>query len=471
MTEVTSTDVAVSEGADGGEQKTYASKKGVWGWILYDWAAQPYFTLVLTFIFGPYFVSKLAATPEIGQAYWTWATGIAGILIAIFSPFLGAIADAGGPRKTWIAAFSVFFIGGSAMLWFGAPGVEYGMLIALVGFVIATVGAEFGIVFTNSMMPDLVPKERLGRLSGTGWAMGYIGGLVTLILMLALIIPSGSANTTMVGMPSILGFKTDDFSGPRFSGVLTAAWYAVFVIPLFLFTPDAPRRKALSQAASDGVAQLKATLATWRKHLNMFKYLLVSMLYRDALVGVFALGGIVGAAVFDWPITTVGIYGILLSVTGAFGAFIGGKIDDKIGPKKVILLGIAILFCGTVATLSIGKSYIFFYFPVVPPVEGGGLFASTAELTFVIVGAIVGLAVGPLQAASRTMLIHIAPEGKITEFFGLYALSGKATSFVVPLSIGFVTYLSNDFRIGLTPILVAFAIGFVGMLFVKDKRS
>ena len=464
MTEISSAD-------DGGEQKTYASKKGVWGWILYDWAAQPYFTLVLTFIFGPYFVSKLAPTPEIGQAYWTWATGAAGILIAIFSPFLGAIADAGGPRKTWIAAFSVFFIAGSSLLWFGAPSIENGMFIALVGFVIATIGAEFGIVFTNSMMPDLVPKERLGRLSGTGWAMGYVGGLVALILMLALIIPSGDANTTLVGIKSVLGFKTQDFSGPRFSGVLTAIWYCVFIIPLFLFTPDAPRRNGLSRAIKDGIAQLKATLSTWREHVNMFKYLLISMLYRDALVGVFALGGIVGAAVFDWPAITVGVYGILLSITGAIGAFLGGKLDDKIGPKKVILIGITILFLGTVATLSIGKDYIFFYLPVEPMVKDGGMFASTAELTFVLVGAMVGLAVGPLQAASRTMLIHIAPEDKITEFFGLYALSGKATSFVVPISIGFVTYLSNDFRIGLTPILVAFAIGFIGMLFVKDQKS
>jgi UMF1 family MFS transporter len=448
-----------------------ASKKGIWGWILYDWAAQPYFTLVFTFIFGPYFVSKLASSPEVGQTWWTGATAGAGIIIAICSPFLGAISDAGGPRKPWIAFFSIFYVLGCGGLWWAKPGVESAFLIAVVSYVIATIGAEFGVVFTNGMMPTLVPKNKIGWLSGTGWAMGYVGGLITLIAMVMLIMPKGEANVTMLGMPSVFGLNAADFEGERFSGPLTAVWYMIFVIPLFLFTPDAPRTMTLSQATKAGVAQLKETLSTWREYWNAFKFLLVSMVYRDALVGVFALGGIIGAAVFDWPITTVGIYGILLSVTGAIGAYIGGRMDDYFGPKAVIIAGIVILFLGTLATLSIGKDYIFFSIAVTPPEPDGGMFASPAELTFVIVGAIVGLAVGPIQAASRSMLIRVAPHDKVTEFFGLYALSGKATSFMVPGAISIVTALSNDFRIGLTPILVAFFIGLVGIFTVTDPQK
>ena len=451
--------------------KADVSKKGIWSWILYDWAAQPFFTLILTFVFGPYFVNKLAPTVEIGQSYWTGATALAGIIIALCSPFLGAISDAGGPRKPWIAGFSLFFIIGCAILWFAGPGVESTMAIALTGFVMATVGAEFGIVFTNGMMPDLVPREKIGWLSGTGWAMGYVGGLLTLIIMILLIIPRGEQNLTMLGMPSLLGFNSADFSGERFSGPFTALWYMIFVIPLFMFTPDAPSKLRLKQATRQGIKQLKDTFAMWRQHKNVFLFLAASMIYRDALVGVFALGGIVGASVFDWPVTTVGIYGILLSITGAIGAYIGGRLDDHFGPKTIIITGIIILFFGTIATLSIGKDYVFFTVAVKPMLANGPLFGSPAEQIFVGIGCFVGLAVGPVQAASRSMLIHIAPEDKITEFFGLYALSGKATSFLVPMSIALVTALSQNFRIGLTPILVAFAIGLIILIGVRQDHK
>jgi len=449
--------------------KPPVSKRGIWGWIFYDWAAQPYFTLILTFTFGPYFVAKLAATPEIGQSYWTGATALAGVVIAICSPILGAVSDAGGPRKPWIAAFSIFFLVGCSALWWAAPGGNYGIYIALAGFVIATIGAEFGIVFTNGMMADLVPKKKIGWLSGTGWAMGYVGGLLTLIIMILLIIPRGDENLTMLGMPSLLGFESSTFEGERFSGPFAAMWYVVFVIPLFLFTPDVPRRLKMKEAVKAGLAQLKQTFSMWRDFKNVFVFLAASMIYRDALVGVFALGGIVGAAVFDWPITTVGIYGILLSISGAIGAYAGGKLDDRFGPKTIIIAGILILFFGTIATLSIGKDYIFFVYQVTAPFADGPLFGAVSEQVFVAVGLVVGLAVGPVQAASRSMLVHIAPEDKITEFFGLYALSGKATSFLVPVSIAVVTAVSQNFRIGLIPILVAFAIGLIGMFMVREK--
>jgi len=445
-----------------------ASKKGIWGWIFYDWAAQPFFTLVLTFVFGPYFVTKLAASPEIGQSYWTGATAVAGIVIALCSPFLGAISDAGGPRKPWVAGFSLFFVLGCVLLWWAKPNTEFALYFALGGFVIATIGAEFGIVFTNSMMPDLVPQSRMGWLSGTGWAMGYVGGLLTLVAMILLIIPSGDQNLTMLGITSVLGFESQNFAGERFSGPFTSMWYLIFVMPFFLFTPDVSRQMGLKQATRHGIDQLKTTFSQWREHLNVFRFLVASMIYRDALVGVFALGGIVGAAVFDWPITTVGMYGILLVISGAIGAYAGGKLDDLFGPKIVIIVGIVILFFGTIATLSIGKDYIFFVIQVPPPVAGGALFSAVAEQVFIAVGAFVGLAVGPVQAASRTLLVKISPNGKMTEFFGLYALSGKATSFMVPFSIALVTAISNDFRIGLTPILVAFAVGLVLLIGVKE---
>lgn len=452
--------------AENGGRKE-AGKAALAGWVLYDWAAQPFFTLIFTFIFGPYFVARLAASPEVGQAWWTGATAAAGLVIAILSPILGAFADATGPRKPWIALFSVFYVVGSAALWWASPTLETGFLIALVGYVLATIGAEFGIVFTNAMMPDLVGREKMGRLSGIGWGVGYAGGLLALIIMLGLVIP-GENGRTMFGLPSILGFSHDTYAGERFVGPFTAMWYLVFVLPLFLFTPDAPKRASAREAIRNGLKQLQDTLSGWREHRNAFLYLLASMSYKDALVGVFALGGIVGAAVFGWPIMVVGIFGLIINLVGVFGSFIGGWLDDKLGSKPVIIGGILVLFFATVTIMTLGRDYVFGVIAVPPPPEGGGLFAGVSEKVFLIAGILVGLAVGPLQAASRTLLVSVAPKDKITEFFGLYALTGKATSFLVPMAISATTALSGSFRIGLTPILVFFAIGLTLLLMVRE---
>ena len=173
------------------------------GWILFDWAAQPFFTLVTTFVFAPFFVSALAPTPADGQAWWGYATGVAGLVVAVGSPILGAAADAGGPRKPWIGAFGVLLVAGSYLLWFAAPGLHGAVAIALAGYVIASIGAEFATLFSNAMMPALAPPERLGRLSGTGWAVGYAGGLVALAITLALLAADPGSGRTLAGIAPV----------------------------------------------------------------------------------------------------------------------------------------------------------------------------------------------------------------------------------------------------------------------------
>src|ERR1700761_5422395 len=161
--------------------RIYPPRSAVIGWILFDWAAQPYFTLITTFVFAPYFATHIAPNAADGQALWGFATAAAGIAIALLSPVLGAVADASGRRKPWIAAFGALLVIGSSLMWFGKPG-DVGVIPSLLlAYGIATVGVEFAIVFNNAMMPTLVPPERIGRLSGTGWATGYVGGIVRLI--------------------------------------------------------------------------------------------------------------------------------------------------------------------------------------------------------------------------------------------------------------------------------------------------
>lgn len=446
-------------------------RRAVGAWIMFDWATQPHYTLVTTFVFAPYFAAHVAETPVAGQAMWGYATGAAGVAIALLSPALGAIADAGGSRKPWIAAFSLLLVAGAASLWFAAPGAEHAVALALVGFAIATIGAEFATVFTNSMMPDLVEEDRLGRLSGTGWAVGYIGGLVSLIAVLGFLVASPDSGLTLFGIAPILGLDPGSFAGDRASGPFSALWYAVFVLPLFLFTPDQPRRADLADAVRRGLAGLKATLVALKDHANIGLYLLAHMIYADGLVALFAFGGIYAAGIFGWTSFELGLFGILLTITATIGAIVGGRLDDRIGAKPVIVGGLVLLTLASIAILSVDAGHVGFVFAVDPAQPDGGLFASTGERVYLAIGAVIGALAGPVQSASRSLMARIVPRDKTTEFFGLYALSGKLTSFVGPLAVGAVTAISQSQRIGISMLVLFFVAGAVLFLGVRPLRA
>jgi UMF1 family MFS transporter len=237
-----------------------ASRRAVIAWILFDPAAQPVFTLITTFVFAPYFAGRLASTPAEGQALWGFATAGAGVAIAVLSPILGAIADAAGRRKPWIAAFSVVLVAGCVLLWFTPPGRPASIPFALAGFILATLGVEFATVFNNAMMPDLVPAERLGRLSGTGWAVGYVGGLLSLVVMLSFALANPATDRTIAGLAPVFGLDPQSGGGDRLAGPLSALWYVVLVLPLFLFVPDRARRAAIGDAVRGGLAELVQSL-------------------------------------------------------------------------------------------------------------------------------------------------------------------------------------------------------------------
>lgn len=447
-----------------------AGRLGVGGWILFDLAAQPFFTLVTTFIFAPYFAARVAASPVEGQALWGFATGAAGLAIALLSPVFGAIADAGGRRKPWIAGFSVPLVLGCGMLWFAVPGGEWAVAIALAGFALATIGAEFATVFTNAMMVTLVEPRRLGRLSGTGWAIGYVGGLASLVLMLALFVAGPPAGLTLAGIPPLFGLDPATGAGDRLSGPFSALWYLVFVLPLFLFTPDTPRLMGVGAAVGVGWARLKQTLRNVRHHRNALTFLVAHMVYVDGIVALFAFGGLYATGIFGWSTTEIGLFGILLTVTGAIGAVVGGRLDDLVGPKRVVGGALACLILAGIGILSITADRVLFVIEVAPPHADGDLFAATAERAYLAFGVLIGLVAGPLQAASRTLLIAVSPRERITEFFGLYALSGKVTSFMGPIAVGTVTALTDSQRAGMSVLVAFFAIGALLLMRVEAKR-
>src|SRR6266446_9829144 len=191
--------MAVSDALNANTQPTYPRRAAVISWIFFDWAAQPYFTLITTFVFAPYFATHVASDPANGQALWGFATAAAGLVIALLSPVLGAIADASGRRKPWIAAFGALLVIGSSLMWFGKPGDVSVIAPLLLAYGVATIGVEFATVFNNAMMPTLVPPERIGRLSGTGWATGYVGGILSLILVIGFLAASPETGRTLLG--------------------------------------------------------------------------------------------------------------------------------------------------------------------------------------------------------------------------------------------------------------------------------
>ncbi|PLX36571.1 MAG: MFS transporter [Hyphomicrobiales bacterium] len=440
------------------DEPAYAGRAGVAGWLLFDAAVQPWFTLVTTFVYAPYFATAIAATPAEGQSLWGLATGIAGFVIAIASPVLGAIADASGRRKPWIAVFTIMTILAALVLWYGQPGAPDMIVPVLIAFAIGTVGAEFATVFTNAMMPSLVPPHRIGRLSGSGWAIGYVGGLISLVIVLGFIAGSPDSGLTLFGLEPLFGLDPALREGDRFSGPFSALWLAILIVPLMLFTPDGKQRVALGAAVRAGLADLKHTIGTLGEHRPVFLFLVARMAYTDGLVALFAFGGIYAAGIFGWQTIEIGIFGIWLTITGTIGALAGGRLDDRFGPKAVIGGALWVLMAGAVGVLSVDASHVLFVVPVAPAGEGG-LFSSPGEVFYLVFGGLIGLAAGPIQAASRTLLIVLAPKTHITQFFGLFAFSGKVTSFLGPLVVAGVTAVTADQRIGIASILAFLVVG------------
>lgn len=448
-----------------------ASKLGQFSWALFDWANQPFFTIITTFIFAPYFANVLVGDPVKGQSAWAFTQSTSGILIALMSPFLGAMADAGGRRKPYIFAFQLLLAAGCAGLWWAYPDRPDLIMPISWAVIAATVGAEMSIVFNNAQLPNIVRPQRMGWLSGFGWGLGYCGGLVSLFIVLAVSMPSmfglGSGDQPLFGLDA----KTHELE--RLVGPASALWLAVFVLPMFLFTPDSAgaRRQSLWVAAKQGGASLLSTVRKLGNFRNALTYLIAFMLYNDGLAAIIAFGGVYAAATFGWSTVTLGIFGIILTVFAIPGAFLGGRLDDMIGSKRTIQLAIAGVIIATLGIVGVTADRVFYVIPADPLSPTRGLFGSLQEKTLMGFALILGFCMGPMQAASRTMIGRIAPQGMTGEFYGLFALSGRATAWMAPLAIGIVTAASGSTRIGMACVLAFLVIGFILLWNVREERA
>lgn len=436
-----------------------SARKRIWGWFFFDWASQPYNTLLITFIFAPY-IKELMGDGASAQAAWGFGIGAAGVVIALLAPVLGALSDTSGRRMQWIWVFSLMYVVGAFALWWAAPG-DFNLYWTLFFFAIGMIGMEFATIFTNSMLPDLGTREQIGRISGNGWAFGYVGGLVALIIMLTLLAENAETGKTLIGMDPILGLDAGEREGTRAVGPLTAIWYAVFMIPFFLWVRDPKPVRAARGATAKALRDLGQTIRNLPKTPSLFAYLTSSMFYRDALNGMYTFGGIYAAGVLGWSVVDVGIFGIIAIISGAVFAWLGGMADTRFGPRAVITTCILVLTAIAIAVVMVSRDSVL----GIPVAEGSNL----PDIAFYILGSGIGAAGGALQSASRTMMVRQANPLRMTEAFGLYALAGKATSFIAPLSIGVVTAWTGSQQLGITPLIALFLIGLILLRMVKKQ--
>lgn len=417
---------------------TAPSRRAALSWALYDWANSPFATLIVTFVFPAYFASAVVGDQVAGQAQWGFAMGLSGLVVAISGPLFGAVADVTGRRKPWLAGFTLLCALASAGLWWVRPEVS-AVPLAIGLVVLANWGFETAGVFYNAMLPDIAGPGRIGRLSGWAWGLGYVGGLSALALALAGLV-----------MPEIpwFGIPTEDAAHIRTVGPLVAVWLLAFSLPLFLWTPDAGAALPEGGRVRAALVSLGRSLAEVARMGPVGRFLIAHMLYADGLATLFAMGGVFVAGIYGFTLQQVMLFGILLNVSAGLGAAAFAWVDDIVGSRPTVLMALAGLL-----------------------VAGAGVLLAEDAAMVWIIGAALGLFVGPAQAASRSLLAHIAPPERRTELFGLYALSGKATAFLGPWSVGLVTAATGSQRAGMAVILVFFALGGALLLSVRPATA
>jgi len=442
-------------------------KKRIWGWYFFDWASQPYHTVLVTFIFGPFFASTAAAffidagideqaADARAQSLWSLCLTITGLIVGFGGPIIGALADTAGRRMPWIVGFSTLYILGATGLWWTYPdGSTLGW--ALFSFGVGFVGAEYALIFTNAQLPGLGTKEEIGKISGVGFAFGYIGGLIALAILLTLFVgqPGGK---TLIGLDPIFGLDADAREGTRFAGPLAAIWFIVFMTPYFLWARET-RVERKRHSISAALSSVASSIRGLRVRQSLAAYLGSSMLYRDALNGLYGFGGVYAALVLNWEITQIGIFGIVSGLAAAIFSRIGGEFDKRFGPKPIIIVSILGLTAVCFTIVNMSRETLF----GLTLAEGSTL----PDTIFFGCGMLIGGLGGVLQSASRSLMVRHADADTATESFGLYGLSGRATAFLAPALIGIVTTATQNARLGVAPLIFLFLLGLFLLRWVK----
>jgi len=406
--------------------------KKIFNFALYDFANSAFTTIIITFIFATYFAKQIAPNPVLGQSYWGWTIGITGFLVAIIGPIAGSFADRNNKIVFFIRCFSLLCILFTTLLWFSKPSQSY-LLYTLLIVGIANLFYEMSLIFYNSLLKDISNRRNLGKSSGFGFALGYIGGIAILLISIKLFIDTDN-------LP--FGLTKEDSQNIRAIALLVSFWFLIFATP-FLFFEIKEKNKKITKNASVYFSEIKKLV--WNKKLSVLaKFLIARMLYADGLNAIIVMGGIFAVGVFNLEIKALLKLSILMNITAFVGAFIGGIVNDKYGSKLVIVFSLNGLIFSSIAIL----------------------FTSSVS-TFFFLAAINGLFIGPIQSASRVVITSMLNKNNQGKGFGLFAMSGKLTSFLGPLLVGTVTFLTDSQRIGFSAAIILLLAGLIFLLNIK----
>ena len=407
--------------------------KKILNFALYDFANSAFTTIIITFIFSTYFAKQIAPNPVLGQSYWGWAIGTTGILVAIIGPILGSYADKKNFTEFFIKLFTIICISLTTLLWFSKPSEKY-LLFTLIIVALANFFYELSLIFYNSILKRISKTSDLGKSSGFSFALGYIGGILILIICIKIFIDNDI-------LP--FGLSKENSENIRATSIVVAVWYLIFSIP-FLFSLKKKINNKI-ELSSDNIKKIKDLI--WNNGLNnLGKFLIARMLYADGLNAIIVMGGIFAVGVFNLEIKDLLILSILMNVTAFIGAIVGGYANDKFSSKSVIIFSLL--------GLIISSSIILFV---------------KSQLFFLIFAAINGFFIGPIQSASRVFITKSIDENNQASGFGLFALSGKLTSFIGPLLVSTITYISSSQRIGFSSAIILLLIGLLILLKVKKN--
>ena len=407
--------------------------KKVFNFALYDFANSAFTTIIITFIFATYFAKQIAPNPILGQSYWGWTIGMTGLLVALIGPLIGSFADKKNCTEFFIKLFTIICIILTSFLWFAKPSEKY-LLYTLLVVASANFFYELSLIFYNSILKRISNSNNLGKSSGFSFALGYIGGILILIICIKVFIDNEV-------LP--FGLSKENSENIRATSIVVALWYLIFSIP-FLFSLKKKIKNKIERS-SNNIKKIKNLF--WDKGLNnLGKFLLARMLYADGLNAIIIMGGIFAVGVFNLEIKDLLVLSVLMNITAFIGAIIGGYANDKFSSKSVIIFSLLGLIFSSAIILFI-KTKIFFL-----------IFAS-----------INGFFIGPIQSASRVFITKSIDENNQASGFGLFALSGKLTSFIGPLLVSTLTYISNSQRIGFSAAIILLLIGLLILLKVKKN--
>ena len=404
--------------------------KKILNFAFYDFANSAFTTIIITFIFSTYFAKQIAPNPILGQSYWGWTIGLTGIAVAIVGPYLGSIADKKNLSVALLRLFTILCILFTCILWFAKPSINY-LLFTLVIIALANFFYEISLIFYNSILKNISDSKNLGKSSGFGFGLGYLGGIIVLIICIKLFIDTDFP---------IFGISKENFENVRATSFVVALWYLIFSLP-FLFFSKISIQETHKKEKEGRIIDL-----IWDKGINnLGKFLIARMLYADGLNAIIVMGGIFAVGVFNLEIKDLLILSVLMNITAFLGSLAGGFFNDKYNSKKLIIFSLIGLILSSAIILYVEKKVLFL------------LFAS-----------INGFFIGPIQSASRVFITKSLNVSNQSTGFGLFALSGKLTSFIGPLLVSSTTYLFNSQRIGFASALILMILGLIILLKVKD---